>query len=69
MTATWTIPVHLEPIPVPPEAGDLPVPHYVDCFIRDAEQAAEELGPDIAFLLKRLHSRPTASAGQGRVIL
>jgi len=46
MTATWTIPVHLEPIPVPPEAGDLPVPHYVDCFIRDAEQAAEELGPE-----------------------
>jgi predicted O-methyltransferase YrrM len=34
----------LERVEVPPEAGDLPVPHFVDCFIRDAEDRAEEMG-------------------------
>ena len=38
------IPSGLEPVAVPAEAGDLPVPRYVDCFIRDAEDRAEALG-------------------------
>ena len=29
-----------ERVKVPPEAGDLPVPRFVDCFIRDAEDRA-----------------------------
>ena len=33
-----------ERVEVPPEAGDLPVPRFVDCFIRDAEDRAEEYG-------------------------
>jgi predicted O-methyltransferase YrrM len=32
----------LQRVDLPPGAGDLPVPHYVDCFIRDAEDRAEE---------------------------
>ncbi len=38
------MPVGLERVEVPPEAGDLPVPRFVDCFIRDAEDRAEEYG-------------------------
>ena len=38
------IPPELEPVVVPAEAGDLPVPRFVDCFIRDAEDRAEEYG-------------------------
>ena len=38
------IPPELEQVPVPAEAGDLPVPRFVDCFIRDAEDRAEEYG-------------------------
>jgi hypothetical protein len=38
------MPVGLERVEVPPEAGDLPVPRFVDCFIRDAEERAEEFG-------------------------
>lgn len=38
------MPPGLERIHVPPEAGDLPVPRFVDCFIRDAEDLAEEYG-------------------------
>jgi hypothetical protein len=38
------IPPGLERMEVPSEAGDLPVPRFVDCFIRDAEDRAEELG-------------------------
>jgi hypothetical protein len=34
----------LERVEVPPEAGDLPVPHFVDLFIRDAEDRAEDYG-------------------------
>lgn len=34
----------LERVAVPPETGELPVPHFVDCFIRDAEDRAEEYG-------------------------
>ncbi|NLG34225.1 MAG: hypothetical protein GX548_02600 [Lentisphaerae bacterium] len=38
------LPAGLEALAVPPEAGDLPVPRYVDCFIRDAEDRAEAYG-------------------------
>lgn len=38
------MPPGLERVEVPPEAGDLSVPHFVDCFIRDAEDRAEALG-------------------------
>ncbi|MGD9782741.1 MAG: hypothetical protein AB7V14_11435 [Kiritimatiellia bacterium] len=38
------MPPGLERVDVPPEAGDLPVPRFVDCFIRDAEDRAEEWG-------------------------
>ena len=38
------MPAGLERVPVPPATGDLPVPHYIDSFIRDAEDYAEELG-------------------------
>ena len=38
------IPSELERVEVPAEAGDLPVPRFVDCFIRDAEDRAEEYG-------------------------
>lgn len=38
------MPPGLERVEVPSEAGDLPVPRFVDCFIRDAEDRAEELG-------------------------
>ena len=38
------IPPGLERVEIPSEAGDLPVPHFVDCFIRDAEDRAEEMG-------------------------
>ena len=43
MSADYTIPATLERLAVPAEAGDLPVPHYVDCFIRDAENRSEEV--------------------------
>jgi hypothetical protein len=35
------MPAGLDELAVPPEAADLPVPRYVDCFIRDAEDRAE----------------------------
>ncbi len=38
------MPAGLERVAVPLEAGDLAVPRFVDCFIRDAEDRAEELG-------------------------
>ena len=38
------MPEGLERVVVPPEAGELPVPRFVDCFIRDAEDRAEEYG-------------------------
>lgn len=38
------MPAGLERVEVPPEAGDLPVPRFVDAFIRDAEDRAEEYG-------------------------
>jgi hypothetical protein len=38
------IPPGLERVAVPPEAGELPVPRFVDCFIRDAEDRAEAMG-------------------------
>lgn len=44
MPDTQARPAGLERVAVPPEAGDLPVPHFVDCFIRDAEDRAEEYG-------------------------
>ena len=44
MTLDACMPPGLEAVPVPAAAGDLPVPHYVDAFIRDAEDRAEELG-------------------------
>jgi SAM-dependent methyltransferase len=44
MRANHAMPAGLERVTVPPAAGDLPVPHYIDCFIRDAEDRAEELG-------------------------
>ena len=42
MTRDLVIPAGLERVDIPPEAGDLPVPHFVDLFIRDAENRAEE---------------------------
>ena len=44
MRRDHAIPAGLERVPVPSEAGDLPVPRFVDCFIRDAEDRAEEYG-------------------------
>lgn len=44
MDRAFAIPAGLEEVEVPPEAGDLPVPRYVDAFIRDAEDRAEEYG-------------------------
>lgn len=44
MAADFAIPAGLQRVPVPPAAGDLPVPRFIDCFIRDAEDRAEELG-------------------------
>ena len=44
MSRECAIPVPLERVSVPPEAGDLPVPRFVDCFIRDAEDRAEAYG-------------------------
>ena len=44
MSLEACIPAGLEAVPVPAAAGDLPVPHYVDAFIRDAEDRAEEYG-------------------------
>ena len=41
------MPIGLEAVEVPPEAGDMPVPRYVDAFIRDAEDRAEEYGERI----------------------
>ena len=42
MSADYAIPAELERVPVPSAAGDLPVPRFVDCFIRDAEEREEE---------------------------
>ena len=44
MGQDFAIPSGLERVAVPPEAGDLPVPRFVDCFIRDAEDRAEGYG-------------------------
>ncbi|HAL91983.1 MAG TPA: hypothetical protein DCM68_03035 [Verrucomicrobia bacterium] len=44
MPREHAIPPGLERLTVPPEAGDLPVPRFVDAFIRDAEDRAEEYG-------------------------
>jgi hypothetical protein len=44
MRLEQSIPASLERVAVPSEAGDLPVPRFVDCFIRDAEDRAEEMG-------------------------
>ena len=44
MPRDFAMPPGLERVDVPPEAGDLPVPRFVDCFIRDAEDRAEEFG-------------------------
>lgn len=38
------VPGDLEKLAVPPEAADLPVPGFVDAFIRDAEDRAEAYG-------------------------
>ncbi len=38
------MPPGLERMEIPSAAGDLPVPHFVDCFIRDAEDRAEGYG-------------------------
>ena len=47
MSGAPSIPAGLEPLPIPFEAGDLPVPHYVDCFVQDAEERAEEYGDEL----------------------
>jgi hypothetical protein len=44
MSRNHAIPPGLESVEIPMEAGDLPVPRFVDCFIRDAEDRAEEYG-------------------------
>lgn len=44
MPRTTAIPSGLAPVEVPLAVGDLPVPRFVDCFIRDAEDRAETLG-------------------------
>ena len=41
------LPGNLRAVPVPMEAGDLPVPHYVDCYIREAEDIAEGYGGEV----------------------
>lgn len=38
------MPPELERMEIPSEAGDMLVPRFVDCFIRDAEARAEEFG-------------------------
>lgn len=42
MEQNLVIPDGLERVDIPPAAGDVPVPHFVDLFIRDAEDRAEE---------------------------
>lgn len=44
MVRDLTIPKGLERVDIPPEASELPVPYFVDVFIRDAENRAEEYG-------------------------
>lgn len=44
MRADFPIPKGLERLAIPAEAGELPVPQFIACFIRDAENRAEELG-------------------------
>ena len=44
MMPGYAIPAGLEPVDIPPEAGEMPVPRFVDCFLRDAEDRAEEYG-------------------------
>jgi len=43
MRAEFAIPERLEAVPVPPAVAELPVPGFVDAFIRDAEDRAEAL--------------------------
>jgi len=38
------IPQGLRRWAIPSDAGDLPVPHFIDCFIHDAEDRAEAYG-------------------------
>ncbi len=38
------IPLGMERVAIPADAGDLPVPHFIDCFIHDAEDRAEAYG-------------------------
>jgi len=38
------MPSGLARLEIPPEAGDLPVPGFIDCYIRDAEDRAEAYG-------------------------
>ncbi len=44
MTKERGIPSDLKRLEIPSEAGDLPVPSFIDCFIRDAEDRAETYG-------------------------
>ena len=44
MPQDFAIPSALERVPVPFEVGDLPVPRFVDAFLADAEDRAEEYG-------------------------
>lgn len=44
MPRDFPIPAGLERVAVTPEAAELPVPHFVDLFIRDAEDRAEAYG-------------------------
>ena len=44
MPQEFAIPPVLERVPVPFEVGDLPVPRFVDAFLADAEDRAEEYG-------------------------
>ena len=44
MSQDFAIPPLLVRVPVPFEVGDLPVPRFVDAFLADAEDRAEEYG-------------------------
>lgn len=47
MRDEFAIPPQLERVPVPAAAGDVPVPRFVDSFIRDAEDRAEAYGGEV----------------------
>lgn len=47
MRDEFAIPPELERVAVPAAAGDLPVPRFVDSFIRDAEDRAEQYGGEV----------------------